>query len=65
MGKKLKVLLNNTPILDFNVDRPDARPVNILLKSVTAELLEDGRNVLSIEVTPGGPGFQASLKKGR
>ncbi len=65
MGKKLKVLLNNTPILDFTVDRPDARPVNILLKSVTAELLEDGRNVLSIEVTPGGPGFQAALKKGR
>jgi hypothetical protein len=38
--------------------------VTILLKPVTHELLENGKNTLVVDVTPGGPGFEVSLKRG-
>lgn len=64
MAKTLKVRLNGTLILDLTFERPAASPVNILLKPVTRELLENGNNTLVIDVTPGGPGFEVSLKRG-
>jgi hypothetical protein len=63
-AKTLKVRLNGTLIIDLAFERPDASPVAILLKPVTRELLENGKNTLVVDVTPGGPGFEVSLKRG-
>ena len=62
MAKVLKVRLNGTLLLDMNLERPDARPVTILLKPVTHELLQPGKNSLIIEFQTGGEGFITSLK---
>jgi len=64
MAKNLKAHLNGTLILDLKFDQPDPKPVNLLLKPVTRELLKNGKNTLSIDVTPGGPGLELSLKQG-
>lgn len=66
MAKALKVSLNGTLIMDLpNLDRPDARSVNLMLKPVTRELLTAGTNTLMVEFTPGGRGGQVALKRGQ
>ena len=62
MAKTLKIRLNGTLVLDQTFERPDARPINILLKPVTHELLEKDKNSLIIEFQTGGEGFITSLK---
>lgn len=65
MAKVLKAELNGTKILDFTAVEPFAREEALLLKPITKELIKSGKNTLIIEVTPGGAGFEASLKKGK
>lgn len=66
MARALKVNLNGTRIMDLpQINRLSARPVNLLLKPVTRELLAAGTNTLSVEFTPGGPGGQVALKRGQ
>lgn len=60
--KKLKVQLNGTTILDNTMETLDSRPINILLKPITRELLKPGKNTLSIELQPGAKGCEVSLK---
>lgn len=64
MAKGFKARLNGTLIMDIpRIDRPDPQPVSLMLKPSTLDLLEEGKNTLIVELTPGGPGGQISLKR--
>ena len=58
----MKLSLNGTLLLDLKIGRPDARPINLLLKPITSELLENGKNEITVDFVPVDEGFKASLK---
>lgn len=59
--KKWKVQLNGTTILDNTMETFDTRPIPILLKPITRELLKPGKNTLTIDLEPGAVGCVVSL----
>lgn len=61
-AKELKVHLNGTLILDLKIGRPDTRPVTLLLKPITSELLENGKNSITVDFTPADENFKASIR---
>ena len=60
--KAVKVHLNGTLIMDLKIGRPDPRPVTLLLKPITSELLESGKNSITVDFTPADKAFKASIR---
>lgn len=58
----VKLHLNGTLLLDLKLGRPDARPVTLKLKPITAELLENGKNSITVDFTPSDKSFKAAIR---
>ncbi|MDX1679672.1 MAG: DUF6288 domain-containing protein [Akkermansiaceae bacterium] len=62
MAKLIKLRVNGTLVLDLKLSgRPDSRDVTLLLKPVTSELLQDGKNLITLDFEPADKTFEASL----
>ncbi len=61
-AKAIKMHLNGTLIIDLKIGRPDPRPVTLLLKPITSELLENGKNSITVDFTPSDNAFKASIR---
>ena len=61
-AKSVKLHLNGTKLLDLKIGRPDTRPVTLLLKPNTSELLESGKNTITVDFTPADKNFKASIR---